>query len=150
MNRSTIASAVLAAGAAALLAIAPAAAQSSSVESGNYWQVSDIKVEPGQGENYADYLKAKWRVQQEYAKSKGYILDYHVLDNVNARDNEPNLFLVVIFKDWPSNAEAKRRQDEFVAMMKSDDHALAAASGQRGPMRRLMGSSLLQELQFTK
>ena len=134
----------------ALLAFSPATAQRSSVTPGNYWEVSDIKTEPGQFENYADYLKTKWRAQQEFAKSKGYILDYHVLQNSYPRADEANLFLVVIFKDWPSNAEAQRQQDEFVAMMKADEHTLSAQSGARGPMRKQLSQSLLQELEFTK
>jgi hypothetical protein len=150
MTKSNFAAAVLAASSVVVLAFSPALAQRSAVQPGNYWEVSDIKTEPGQSENYADYLKTKWRAQQEFAKSKGYILDYHVLSNAYPRADEPDLFLVVIFKDWPSNAEAQRRQDEFVAMMKADEHALAAASGQRGPMRKLLGQSLLQEMEFTK
>jgi hypothetical protein len=126
----------------------PALAQRSSADPGNYWEVSDIDVLPGQIENYIDYLNANWKKQQEFAKSKGYILDYHVLSNNYPRDGEPDLYLVVIFKDWPSNAEAKRQQDEFVAMMKADEHKLAAASGERAVMRRSMGSALLQEVVF--
>ena len=130
------------------LFIAPALAQRSSADPGNYWEVSRIDVLPGQGENYIDYLNKEWRKQQEFAKSKGYILAYHVLSNVHNRDGEPDLYLIVEFKDWPSNAEAKRQQDEFVAMMKQDEHQMSAASGNRAVMRRQMGSSLLQEVIF--
>jgi hypothetical protein len=126
----------------------PTLAQRSSADPGNYWEVSDIDVLPGQIENYIDYLNKNWRKQQEFAKSKGYILDYHVLSNNYPRDGEPDLYLVVIFKDWPSNAEAKKQQDEFVAMMKQDEHQLAAASGERSTMRRQMGQALLQEVVF--
>jgi hypothetical protein len=140
--------------AAAALAVAlvstPAIAQRSVADPGNYWEVSDIDVLPGQIENYLDYLNANWKKQQAFAKSKGYILDYHVLSNNYPRDGEPDLYLVVIFKDWPSNAEAKRQQDEFVAMMKQDEHQLSAASGGRATMRRQMGSALLQEVLFPK
>ena len=134
--------------ATAALSAPPALAQRSSAEPGNYWEVSDIKLLPGQSENYIDYLNANWKKQQAFAKSKGYILDYHVLSNNYPRENEPDLYLVVIFKDWPSNAEAKRQQDEFVAMMKADEHKLATASGERAAMRRQMGSALLQEVVF--
>ena len=130
------------------LLITPALAQRSSADPGNYWEVSDIKLMPGQSENYMDYLNANWKKQQAFAKSKGYILDYHVLMNNYPRDNEPDLYLVVIFKDWPSTADAKKQQDEFVAMMKQDEHQLAAASGNRAVMRRSMGSALLQEVVF--
>jgi hypothetical protein len=134
--------------ATAALAPAPASAQRSTVDSGNYTSISMIKVLPGQFENYMDFLAKQWRAQNEYAKSKGYIVSYRVLSAVDPRANEPDLFLVIEFKDWPSNAESKRRQDEFVAQMKMDEHQLDAASGQRGPMRTQMGSMTLQEVVF--
>ena len=128
------------------LAFTPATAQRSSGEDGNYWEVSRIDILPGQGEKYIDFLAQQWKKQQEFAKSKGYILSYHVLSNTHPRDGEADLTLITVYKDWPSNAENKRRQDEFVAMMKMDEHQLASASGDRAVMRRQMGSQLYQEV----
>lgn len=132
----------------ATIAATPAIAQRSSIDYGNYWEVSRIDVLPGQWENYADYLNKEWKKQQEFAKSRGYIINYRVMSNVHTRDGEPDLYLIVEFKDWPTNAEAKRQQDEFIAMMKQDEHQLAAASGNRAVMRRQMGSTLMQEVIF--
>jgi hypothetical protein len=130
----------------AALPITPATAQRSNNEPGNYVSVSMIKVLPGQFENYMDFLAGQWKKQREYAKSKGYLVSYHVLSAVDSRPNEPDLFLVMEFKDWPTNAESKRRQDEFVAMMKMDEHQMDAAAAARGPMRTPMGSMTLQEV----
>lgn len=132
--------------AAALFATAPATAQRSSVEFGNYTSISMIKVLPGQFENYMDFIGKQWKTQNEWSKKKGYITEYHVLSAVDPRNGEPDLFLVIEFKNWPTTAEAQRRQDEFVAMMKMDEHQLDAASAQRGPMRTQMGSMTLQEV----
>jgi len=131
-------------------ALAPANAQRSAVEPGNYVTIAHIKTLDGHSEEYIDWLKGKWQAERNWAKSKGYELDYHILQNLNPRGDEADLELVIIFKDWPSNAEAKRRQDELVAMMKMDEHAMDAASGDRTKMRKLMGSTLYQELNFTK
>ena len=132
--------------AATTLALTPAAAQRSAGEDGNYWEVSRIDILPGQGEKYIDYLAQQWKKQQEWAKSKGYILSYHVLGNTHPRDGEADLTLITVFKEWPTSAESKRRQDEFVAMMKMDEHQMAAASGDRAVMRRQMGAQLYQEV----
>ncbi len=136
----------IAAVAAAVLMTVPANAQRSTYEDGNYTNVSMIKVLPGQFENYMDYLASQWKKQNEFAKSKGYLVSYRVLAAVNSRADEPNLFLVMEFKDWPTNAESKRRQDEFVAMMKMDEHQMDTAAVGRGPMRTQMGSMTLQEV----
>lgn len=136
--------------AGAALTSSTAMAQRSTVDYGNYTSVSMIKVLPGQFENYMDFLAQQWKKQNAFAKSKGYIVNYRVLNAVDARANEPNLFLVIEFKDWPNNAESKRRQDEYVAMMKMDEHQMDAASGARGPMRTQMGSMTLQEVLLGK
>lgn len=131
---------------AALSLAAPAAAQSSSYTYGNYWTVGEIEILPGQAENYADYLAGNWRKGQEFAKSKGYILDYFVLSNVNARDGEPDLYLVTRFPEMASRKEEERRQEEYEAFMKTNPHKMDAESGARAVMRKSMGSMLLQEL----
>jgi hypothetical protein len=132
--------------ATAAVSATPTLAQRSNNEPGNYTSISMIKILPGQFENYMDFLAGQWKKQGEYAKSKGYIASYHVLSAVDSRANEPDLFLVIEFKDWPSNAESKRRQDEYVALMKMDEHQMDAASASRGPMRTEMGSMTLQEV----
>jgi hypothetical protein len=85
---------------AALAFAAPTAAQESSYTPGNYWTISMIDIAPGQDENYAD-LASQWKRRQDFAKSKGWISGYHVMANVNARDGEPDLYLITEFKERP-------------------------------------------------
>jgi opacity protein-like surface antigen len=136
---------LVAATAVALLSTS-AFAQDSSYTPGSYWTVSMIDVLPGQGENYADFLADQWKRSQDHAKSKGWIEEYHVMANVNARDGEPDLFLITQFKEMTTRAEDQRRAKEYEAFMQSDPHRLATASGARGVMRVQKGSMLLQEM----
>ena len=135
---------------AALLATAvgttPALAQDSSYKLGPMWSAGRIDVEDGQYENYVDWLMKVWTANQAFAKTQGWILDYHILDNVNSRDGEPDLILITRFADMPSAAEAERRNGIINARMNQDDHSADAASGQRTKMRRQMGSILYREL----
>lgn len=135
-----------AAAAAALAVAAPAAAQDVSYTPGTYWEVAMIDVEDGKEQDYVDYLADQYRKSQEFAKSKGYIKDYHVLSNVNNRPGEPDLYLIVEFEKFYDTAEQLRQQREFEAFMKRTERQLSAESGARGTMRRLMGSMLLREL----
>lgn len=121
-------------------------AQQSSVKEGGYWTAGRIDVEDGQFENYMDFLTKVWVPNQEYAKSQGWISDYHMLSNVNPRDGEPNIILITRFADHPSVAEQQRRDEIMNARNKWDDHGAQAASGQRTKMRTVMGSILYQEL----
>jgi hypothetical protein len=137
---------VAALGAATIICSAPAAAQDSSYKLGPLWTAGRIKVEPGQYENYLDWVTKTWVDNQAFAKSQGWILDYHILDSVNPRDGEPDLILITRFADFPSVAEQERRNAIINKRMNQTDHTAEAASGDRAKMRRQMGSILYREL----
>ena len=135
---------------AAALAVAatstPAIAQQSSMKPGALWTAARIDVQDGQMQNYLDYLAKTWTANQDYAKSQGWLLDYHILQSINPRDGEPNIVLITRFNDFPSAAEIERRNGLINQRMQLDDHSAAAASGQRNSMRRQMGSVLYREM----
>ena len=131
---------------ASALTSAPALAQQSSYKLGPLWTAIRIDVEDGQFENYMDYLTKVWVENQAFAKSQGWILDYHILDSVNPRHGEPDLILLTSYRDFPSVAEIERRNDIMNKRMNQDDHAADAASGQRTKMRTSMGSVMYREL----
>lgn len=132
----------------AMLCAAPAAAQESSYTPDAYWEVAMIDVEDGQGENYADYLAREWKANQEFAKSKGYIKDYHVVANTNNREDEPDLYLITIFDKIYDTPEQLRQQKEYEAHVKKNARVLDTEFGARGKMRRVTGSMLLRELKL--
>lgn len=142
--RSTILAAL---GAATILFGSPAAAQQSTVKPGPLWTAVRIDVEDGQFENYMDFVTKTWMDNQAFAKSQGWLLDYWVLESVNPRDNEPNIILITRYNDFPSAKEIEQRNDIMNKRMQLDDRGQDAASGQRGSMRKLMGSVMYRELQ---
>lgn len=135
---------------AAALAVAttssPAISQQSSMKPGALWTAARIDVQDGQMQNYLNYLAKTWTANQDYAKSQGWLLDYHILQSTNPRDGEPNIILITRFNDYPSAAENERRNALINQRMQQDDHSASAASGQRNSMRRQMGSVLYREL----
>ena len=142
MNKWIISAAAL----ASALTATPVLAQDSSYKLGSLWTAGRIDVEDGQYENYMDWLTKVWVDNQAFAKSQGWILDYHILDNVNPRDGEPDLILITRFADFPSVAEIDRRNAIINKRMSQTDHTADAASGERKKMRRQMGSVLYREI----
>ena len=137
--------------AAAMLTVAPpAAAQEVPLIPGDYWEVAEIEILDGQFSNYADYLAGRWRANQEFAKSKGWIKDYHVFGTVNARADEPDLYLVTVYERQPTAAEQMKREKEFDAFMKTNARQEDTAFAARGTMRKVGGSMLMQVLRFRK
>lgn len=135
--------------AAALLATpATAIAQESSYLPGTVWESSYIKVLPGQFENYMDYLATTWKKVQELGKKEGAVVSYHVLSTNNARQGEPDLILIVEYKDYRTTAQQEAMRKKVNAMLAQDDRSATTASAARGPMRELLGSREYQELKL--
>ena len=135
---------------AALLATSalaiPAAAQESSYKPGSVWEASRIDVLPGQFENYMDFLSTTWKKNQELAKAEGIVLEYHVLAVNNPRLGEPDLVLIIEYKDYQTTAQQEAFSKKVNAMMAMDQRKQATANGERGKMRESLGSTEYQEL----
>lgn len=124
----------------------PAMAQESSYKPGSVWEATRIDVLPGQFENYMDFLSATWKKNQELAKAEGIVLDYHVLAVNNPRQGEPDLVLIIEYKDYQTTAQQEAFRKKLNAMMAMDDRKQAMANGERGTMRESLGSTEYQEL----
>jgi len=137
-------------GAATVLFAAPTAAQEVPLVPGEYWETTEVTVQDGQFGAYADYLAAQWKRNQEFAKSKGWIKDYHVFGTVNARAGEPDLYLVTVYDRQPTAVEQQAREKEMNAFLQSDMRREDTAFAGRATMRKIGGSMLMQELHFRK
>lgn len=137
-------------GATAMLFTTPSIAQEVPLIPGDYWEVAEIDIHDGQFAAYADYVASRWRQNQEFAKSKGWIKDYKILAVNNRRADEPDLYLVTIFDDMPNAAQQLQREKEFNAFMATSSRQAIGESGTRAKYRKLSGSMLLQEMLFRR
>jgi len=126
----------------------PAMGQGWPTVPGDYWEVSAIDIADGSGLAYMTFLADRWRKNQEFAKSQGWIKGYHVLSNEYARKDEPDLYLIVVFDKFVDAAEGERRRIAFEAYNKRTTAQLQAESGDRVKIRTLAGDMLLRELKF--
>lgn len=124
----------------------PASAQESSYKPGTVWEVGRIDVLPGQFENYMDWLATNWKKIQEMGKAEGVVVNYHVLATNNVRSGEPDLVLVVEYKDYQTTAQREAMRAKVNALLGQDNRKASTASGERGKMREQLGSTQYQEL----
>jgi len=125
---------------------ASAFAQASSYTPGTVWNFSNIQIEPGQFENYMDFLATTWKKSNEFGKKEGNVVSYHVFQVNNPRNGEPDLILAIESKDYLTNAEQLALQKKFEAYMAMDQRKMQTAGGERKVMRKLVGSMEVQEL----
>ncbi|WP_336987289.1 hypothetical protein [Altererythrobacter aquiaggeris] len=129
----------------------PVIAQDQYPMTGGDWvEVSAISIDDGHALEYANHLAAQWRQGQDYAVAQGWISSYEVLVNVHPRDGEPDLYLITRFADFADEAESERRGKMYREMMKKNIATLQAESGGRAEFRKLMGTTLMQEMKWRK
>ena len=132
------------------LAAVPANAQQAPrvYDNGPVVVISYVKVEPGQMQNYMANLNNVWRRQQEEAKKRGDVVFYGVYQTVSPRPGEPDLQLVIGYKNsavFDTSLDELDRQT--VALIGSTDVAQRATI-ERGKLRTIMGGTMLRELVF--
>jgi hypothetical protein len=141
---------LIAAGAVALSFAAPAAAQDFPLKGGDFWTVAEITIDDGHFGDYADHLAGIYRKTQDFAKSKGWIKNSIILQNINKRANEPDLYLITISDHVSTAAEDEAREKEFNAYLATSARDMDKQSGARAAYRHLGGTQLLQELVYKK
>lgn len=139
----------LAAAAALALSLAmPVAALAQAgewpVTSGDYVEVSMIKIDDGHGLEYLEYLAGNWRKSQDYAKQQGWISSYEIWTNEYPRDGEADIYLITFTPHLPDAAEAERRDRQYREYMQQTVAQMQAASAGRAEYRHLAGSMLLR------
>lgn len=122
-----------------------AAAQEWPFVGGEYSEMTGIFIKDGGSLKYAQYIANEWARDQEFAKSQGWITGYKMYHNVNAREGEPTIYLVVTFPSIPDAAENERRSKAYDAWSKKTIAENEAAAGDRAEYRTVMGEMLLQE-----
>ena len=137
---------IAALGAAAMLWSIPAAAQELPLKGGDFWDVGGITIDDGHFGDYADYLAGQYRKNMEFQKSKGWIKGYYILDNVNKRANEPDLYLITVLDHVPTAAEDLAREKEMTAFTQQTARQSMAGSAQRATYRHIGSNMLLQQM----
>lgn len=144
----------IAAVAAALSVCTAGAVQAQTAErvydNGTVWVISYIETKTGMFDDYMAYLATKWRETNETDKRAGVVLDYKVLQVDQPRDGEPDVILMVQYKnmaafDRPLAESEATSAKAFGSVVKSNQ-----AFADRNKMRTNRGSLSAREMRFIK
>src|ERR1700729_1519935 len=67
---------------------------------GQVVNVSAIRTEYGKFDDYMKFLDTTWKATQEAAKKAGYVTSYKVITVEPRGENDPDIYLVVYYKNW--------------------------------------------------
>ncbi len=115
---------------------------------GEYWEVTGIKLADGGQLKYAKWLASEWRKNLDYAVSEGWLSSYKIFQNVHARADEPDIYLVRAFENMPSVNEDEERRKKWMEWSKKTMEKMENESGDRAEYRTVMSTVLLQEMNF--
>jgi hypothetical protein len=108
--------------------------------------VASIRTLEGKFDDYMAWLGTTWKKMQEESKKRGYIVDYQVM-SVEARGpDDPNIYLVITYKNWAALDGAVAKGDAVSNAIEGSLAAANKAQGDRDKIRRVLGSQTMQQL----
>jgi hypothetical protein len=119
-------------------------------DNGPVWVFSYVQTKPGMFDDYMAYLSHQWRETNEADKKAGYVLDYKILSLADPRDNEPDVILMIEYKnmaafDRPLAEDEATMSKAFGSVVKSNQ-----AFASRDAMRTNRGVVTAREVVFLK
>lgn len=105
-----------------------------------------VRTEYGRFDDYMHYLDTTWKQEQEAAKKAGYILSYKVLAVDPHGENDADVYLMVTYKNWAALDNGAEHADAIAKQVLGSVSASNQGAVDRGKMRRVLGSTLMREL----
>lgn len=119
-------------------------------DNGPVWVISYIETKSGMFDDYMAYLSKQWRESNEADKRAGLVLDYRVLQVDQPRDGEPDVILMIQYKNMAAFdrplAESEATSAKVFGSVVKSNQAFAG----RGAMRTTRGSLSAREMRFIK
>ena len=131
--------------------VSPAQAQSGRVyESGSVWSVAYVETKPGHFDGYLSDLSNVWKKFMDEQIQLGDVLSYKILSVSAPRDNEPDLMLLVEYKNWAVYDKPYEYTDKIIEKVMGSLDKSKQANIKREELRELRGSQNAVELLFKK
>ena len=108
--------------------------------------VTAVRTEPGKFDAYVTFLDTYWKASQEAAKKMGDVVSYRVVTVEPRSENDPDLYLVVTYKNWATQDGATAKADAIAKQTEGSVEAANKSMIERGKVRRILGSWTGQEL----
>jgi hypothetical protein len=107
--------------------------------------VSSIRTEPGHFDDYMAWLAGPWKQGLEAEKAAGLILGYNVYMTAPRSPGDPNLYLVVTYKNMAAMDDLDAKSDAIYEKLMGNQAQQNQANIDRGKIRTVLGSELIRE-----
>ena len=107
--------------------------------------VSAIRTVDGHFDDYMHWLATGFKKQEEAAKKAGLIVGYHVYTAEPHGPNDPDIYLVVEYKNWAALDGIGAKFDALTTQTEGSVQKAADAQVSRAKIRTVLGSETIQE-----
>jgi hypothetical protein len=97
-------------------------------------------------DEYLKWLAGPWKQEQEAMKKAGLILNYEVLMVEPRGENDPDIYLVITYKNWAALDGLADRTDPIAKQVYGSLEASNKGAIERSKMRRVLGSTTMQSI----
>ena len=109
--------------------------------------VTSVKVEPGMDDAYMSWLQSGWKKSLDAQKAAGIVLGYAVYGTQARSPDEPDLYLVVTYKNMATFDGLDDRVEPIMEKtFNSTQQQMTQAGIERGKMRTILGDEMIREL----
>ena len=143
MTKAIILSMCLAASSLSLIALAQDVSQYAD---GPVTELDYIQVEYGHFEEYVDWLNSTWKPTMEAMKKAGIIIDYKVVRATPKTPDQPNIILMITFKDGAAALDKRVEQEEVAKKVICSTECQNKARVGRNQYRKVLGIEYVREL----
>jgi hypothetical protein len=105
--------------------------------------VSAIRTVDGHFDDYMHWLATAWKQQQEAAKKAGLILSYDVLVAEPRSPQDPDIFLVIRYKNWAALDSLGGKLDTISAQLEGSVEKANQAQADRAKIRTILGAQTM-------
>ena len=122
-----------------------AVADDKPYKEGAVTDVAWIRIKDGKLNDYMGYLKGPFKAEMDAQKQAGIVIDYHIFQVEPRSPHDPNLILTITY---PNYAALDRTADLDAISVKVEGSLKATDQNfaDRGTVRKILGSELIQEL----
>ena len=133
-------------GLAALSVSVAAFADDHPYSEGPVVNISRIRTMDGRFDDYMKWIDTVWKKEQEAGKRMGMVVGYEVLAAEPRSPDEPDVILVVRYKNWAALDNSIEKGDAIAKEIEGSVAAANKGQADRGAMRRILGSETMQEM----
>jgi hypothetical protein len=114
------------------------------------WTIAYVLTKPGQFNAYFIDLSKVWLEYIKKQKEDGQVLSYKLLRVEFARDNEPDMIIMVEYKNMAALDQGTEHVEQLVREVQGSIENSTKSAIAREALRQLKGTVLLRELDFVR